>query len=99
MYTQAWLFLTQFLIQTEQSCLDLVCWERKEIFTEITKHMAEQFAALSLNIIKLRFSIFMWVNITPDKGSTGPPPLSSSSTMPALILSDGRMSNCRTSGG
>lgn len=74
MYIQAWLFLTQFLIQTGQSCcLGLVCWERKEIFTEITKHMAAIFAALSLNIIKLRFSIFMWVNITPDEGNTGPP--------------------------
>lgn len=47
--------------------------------------MAEQFAALSLNIIKLRFSIFMWVNITPDKGSKAPPP--SPHPLPCLRLS------------
>lgn len=49
--------------------------------------MAEIFAALSWDIIKLRFSIFMWVNITPDKGSTTPLFLSFPTGSTCLLLS------------
>lgn len=49
--------------------------------------MAEIFAALSWDIIKLRFSIFMWVNITRDKGSRSPSPPTTPTGATCLLLS------------